>query len=110
MRDNYDTNLTATLSLYKGDTQVIASVTAAFTVEEEGAYRIVATATDSAGNVSEEAVREFVVRNAAAKGEIEDFEASELAGASVSAVSNYGNTLKSGYAEAGGVTFFTFPA
>ena len=106
VRDNYDTNLTATLSLYKGDTQVIASVTAAFTVEEEGAYKIVATATDSAGNVSEEAVREFVVRNAAAKGEIEDFEASELAGASVSAVSNYGNTLKSGYAEAGGVNAF----
>lgn len=106
VRDNYDTNLTATLSLYKGDTQVIASVTGAFTVEEEGAYKIVATATDSSGNVSEEAVREFAVRNAAAKGEIEDFEASELAGASVNAVSNYGNVLKSGYAEADGVNAF----
>lgn len=106
VRDNYDQNLTAKMSLYKGDALIAESVTEAFTVNEEGIYKIVATATDSSDNVSEEAVREFVVRNPAAKGEIEDFEASAFAGASVNAVSNYGNALKSGYGEVDGVNAF----
>ena len=102
--DNLDTGLTAALSVMQGDEVVIESVTEAFSIDTRGAYTIVATATDSAGNVGR-AEADFVVRDLPAKGEVEDF-ADEYAAYSVSPKGNYGEILTGETAEIEGETAY----
>ena len=102
--DNLDTGLTAALSVMQGDEVVIESVTEAFEIDTRGAYTIVATATDSAGNVGR-AEADFVVRDLPAKGEVEDF-ADEYAAYSVSPKGNYGEILTGETAEIEGETAY----
>ena len=102
--DNLDTELTATLSVVQGDEVVIESVTEAFVIDERGAYTLVATATDSAGNAGR-AEADFVVRDLPAKGEVEDF-ADEYAAYSVSPKANYGEILTGETAEIEGETAY----
>ena len=102
--DNLDTGLTAALSVMQGDEVVIESVTEAFSIDTRGAYTLVATATDSAGNVGR-AEADFVVRDLPAKGEVEDF-ADEYAAYSVSPKGNYGEILTGETAEIEGETAY----
>ena len=102
--DNLDTGLTAALSVMQGDEVVIENVTEAFEIDTRGAYTIVATATDSAGNVGR-AEADFVVRDLPAKGEVEDF-ADEYAAYSVSPKGNYGEILTGETAEIEGETAY----
>ena len=102
--DNLDTGLTAALSVMQGDEVVIESVTEAFSIDTRGAYTLVATATDSAGNVGR-AEADFVVRDLPAKGEVEDF-ADEYAAYSVSPKGNYGEILTGEMAEIEGETAY----
>ena len=102
--DNLDTGLTAALSVMQGDEVVIENVTEAFEIDTRGSYTLVATATDSAGNVGR-AEADFVVRDLPAKGEVEDF-ADEYAAYSVSPKGNYGEILTGEMAEIEGETAY----
>ena len=102
--DNLDTGLAATVEVRQGDTVVISDVKADFSLNERGAYTLVATAVDSAGNEGT-AVADFVVRNQPYTGEIEDF-SDEYAAFSVSPKANYGETLTGEAAEIGGETAY----
>lgn len=102
--DNLDTGLTAALSVMQGDEVVIENVTEAFEIDTRGSYTLVATATDSAGNVGR-AEADFVVRDLPAKGEVEDF-ADEYAAYSVSPKGNYGEILTGETAEIEGETAY----
>ena len=102
--DNIDTGLTAQFSVRSGGETVLASVTDSFKLETAGAYELVATVTDSSGNIGTDTAN-FVVRAAANIGEIEDF-ADEYAALSVSPAANYGETLTGETAEIGGQTAF----
>ena len=102
--DNLDTGLTATVEVKQGDTVVLSDVKADFSLNERGAYTLVATAVDSAGNEGT-AVADFVVRNQPYTGEIEDF-SDEYAAFSVSPKADYGETLTGETAEIGGVTAY----
>ena len=102
--DNLDTGLTATVEVKQGDTVVLSDVKADFSLNERGAYTLVATAVDSSGNEGT-AVADFVVRNQPYTGEIEDF-SDEYAAFSVSPKADYGETLTGETAEIGGVTAY----
>ena len=102
--DNLDTGLAATVEVRQGDTVVLSDVKADFSLNERGAYTLVATAVDSAGNEGT-AVADFVVRNQPYTGEIEDF-SDEYAAFSVSPKANYGETLTGEAAEIGGETAY----
>ena len=102
--DNIDTGLTAQFSVRSGGETVLASVTDSFKLETAGAYELVATVTDSSGNIGTDTAN-FVVRAEANIGEIEDF-ADEYAALSVSPAADYGETLTGEMAEIGGQTAF----
>ena len=102
--DNLDTGLAATVEVRQGDTVVLSDVKADFSLNERGAYTLVATAVDSAGNEGT-AVADFVVRNQPYTGEIEDF-SDEYAAFSVRPKANYGETLTGEAAEIGGETAY----
>ncbi len=102
--DNIDTGLTAQFSVRSGGETVLASVTDSFKLETAGAYELVATVTDSSGNIGTDTAN-FVVRAAANIGEIEDF-ADEYAALSVTPVSTTDGALTGEMAEIGGQTAF----
>ena len=87
-----------------GGETVLASVTDSFKLETAGAYELVATVTDSSGNIGTDTAN-FVVRAAANIGEIEDF-ADEYAALSVTPVSTTDGALTGEMAEIGGQTAF----
>lgn len=86
--DNIDTELSYTVSIKKDENTILENVASTFTLSESGRYQLVVSSMDSSGNIGTETA-EFIVRDEANKGEIEDF-SDEFAYECVRAINNNG--------------------